>query len=59
MVEFNKLNPEELAELAKQLPPSLIGVQRSEEMLEWIWENFAAVAGDHPSFESYRTLFWS
>ncbi|KAK2843905.1 hypothetical protein FQN49_005957 [Arthroderma sp. PD_2] len=52
-VEFNKLNPEELVELAKQLPPSLIGVQRSEEMLEWIWENFSAVAGDHPSFESY------
>lgn len=23
-------------------------------MLEWIWDNFSAVAGDHPAFESYR-----
>lgn len=55
MVEFNKLSTGELTELAKQVPPGLIGVERSEEMLEWIWENFSAVAGDHPAFESYRT----
>ncbi|QSS56175.1 hypothetical protein I7I53_04319 [Histoplasma capsulatum var. duboisii H88] len=24
-------------------------------MPEWIWENFSAVAGDHPVFEAYPT----
>jgi hypothetical protein len=30
------------------------GVEQSEEMLKWIWENFSAVAGDHPTFECWR-----
>ncbi|KAK2810438.1 hypothetical protein FQN50_002927 [Emmonsiellopsis sp. PD_5] len=50
---FNQLSTDEIAALSKQTPPELIGVERSEEMLEWIWENFSAVAGDHPAFESY------
>ncbi|PGH13694.1 hypothetical protein AJ80_06199 [Polytolypa hystricis UAMH7299] len=53
MPTFNKLSTDELIAFAKQTPPGLIGVERSEEMLEWIWENFSAVAGDHPAFESY------
>ncbi|KZF22714.1 hypothetical protein L228DRAFT_247088 [Xylona heveae TC161] len=35
-----------------ELPPSG-GVEQSEEMLEWIWSNFSAVAGDHPAFECW------
>ncbi|KAK2781586.1 hypothetical protein FQN52_001442 [Onygenales sp. PD_12] len=50
---FNELSTEEIIGISKQTPPELIGVERSEEMLEWIWENFSAVAGDHPAFESY------
>ncbi|OJD13402.1 hypothetical protein AJ78_06136 [Emergomyces pasteurianus Ep9510] len=53
MTAFKQLSTDELENLAKQNPPNLIGVERSEEMLEWIWENFSAVAGDHPAFESY------
>lgn len=30
------------------------GVEQSEEVLQWIWENFSAVAGDQPSFECWR-----
>ncbi|PGH17553.1 hypothetical protein AJ79_01153 [Helicocarpus griseus UAMH5409] len=55
MSTFKQLPPDELVALAKQVPPQLIGVERSEEMLEWIWDNFSAVAGDHPAFESYPT----
>lgn len=54
MREFQKQSTEQLAALAKQSPPGLIGVEQTDEMLEWIWENFSAVAGDHPAFESYR-----
>ncbi|KLJ09177.1 hypothetical protein EMPG_15391 [Blastomyces silverae] len=53
MKAFNQLSMDELEKLAKQNPPNLIGVERSEEVLEWIWENFSAVAGDHPAFEAY------
>ncbi|EER28306.1 hypothetical protein CPC735_061790 [Coccidioides posadasii C735 delta SOWgp] len=53
MLEFNKLSTAELSELAKQKMHSLIGVEQTEDMLEWIWENFSAVAGDHPAFEAY------
>ena len=35
-----------------ELAPA-IGVEQSEEMAEWLWTNFAAVAGDQPSFESF------
>lgn len=54
MPAFNALTPDELTALANKTPHELIGVERSEETLEWIWDNFSAVAGDHPAFESYR-----
>ncbi|KAL2365257.1 hypothetical protein RJZ56_001764 [Blastomyces dermatitidis] len=54
MKAFNQLSMDELEKLlAKQNPSNLIGVERSEEVLEWIWENFSAVAGDHLAFEAY------
>lgn len=54
MPAFNALSTDELTALANRTPHELIGVERSEETLEWIWDNFSAVAGDHPAFESYR-----
>jgi len=29
----------------------MVGVDANEEVARWIWENFAAVAGDQPAFE--------
>lgn len=29
------------------------GVEQSEEMIRWVWDNFSAVAGDQPSFEAW------
>ena len=51
---LNQLSNAKSEELASVLPPPLSGVEQSEEMLEWIWDNFAAVAGDQPSFECWR-----
>ncbi|KAK0651808.1 hypothetical protein B0T16DRAFT_454228 [Cercophora newfieldiana] len=47
--------PAELATLQATFPHEFIGVEQSEEMLRWIWENFSAVAGDQPSFEAWPT----
>jgi len=53
MAAYRKLSVEQLTEKAKTMPPSFGGVEQSPEMLEWIWQHFAAVAGDHPSFECW------
>jgi Putative cyclase len=35
--------------------PCFAGLAQSEELLKWIWDNqFAAIAGDAPAFESWR-----
>lgn len=51
---FDTLPKDEAEKYASVVPPSLSGVEQSEEVLEWIWENFSAVAGDQPSFECWR-----
>lgn len=50
MAAYNQMNAEELEALRTKQPPSFAGVEQSEEMLQWMWENFAACAGDHPSW---------
>ncbi|CAL5874236.1 uncharacterized protein PFLUO_LOCUS8524 [Penicillium psychrofluorescens] len=51
---YERLSLAECQELAGHAAPPIIGVESSEATLRWIWENsFAAVAGDHPSFEAY------
>ncbi|KAI9844280.1 MAG: hypothetical protein M1837_005690 [Sclerophora amabilis] len=49
----NEKGHDELVSLSKVDPPQLSGVEQSEEVLKWIWENFSAVAGDQPSFECW------
>ncbi|KAG8626470.1 hypothetical protein KVT40_005415 [Elsinoe batatas] len=55
MAAFNQMERSELEELRKQMPPSFFGVEQSEDVLKWVWENFSAVAGDQPSFECWPT----
>ncbi|RKU42089.1 hypothetical protein DL546_005528 [Coniochaeta pulveracea] len=55
MVAKGEKSEEELKELQKEPPHRFCGVEQSEEMLRWIWENFSAVAGDQPSFECWPT----
>ncbi|KAI4834482.1 hypothetical protein E4T45_10038 [Aureobasidium sp. EXF-8846] len=53
MVQYYKSSHDDLKALSKILPPTFLGVEQSEEVLRWIWENFSAVAGDQPSFECW------
>ncbi|KAI2633872.1 hypothetical protein GGS21DRAFT_116778 [Xylaria nigripes] len=44
---------DELIALKNRETTQFAGIERSEGMLRWIWDHFAAVAGDQPSFESW------
>ncbi|KAI9752110.1 MAG: hypothetical protein M1835_001134, partial [Candelina submexicana] len=55
MAVYNMLANSEIQSYTRVNTPNLSGVEQSEEMLQWIWENFSAVAADHPSFECYPT----
>lgn len=53
MAAYNSKTAAEIAALQAVNPPSFAGVEQSEEVLRWVWENFSAVAGDQPSFECW------
>ena len=49
---YNALSPSEQLALSKRPSTDFIGVDPTEEVLEWLWEHqFATVAGDAPAFE--------
>lgn len=49
---YDKLNEQQRKDLAQRASPDFSGVEATEDMLRWLWEHqFAAVAGDAPSFE--------
>ena len=49
---YNALSVAEQLVLSKRPRANFMGVEPTEGILEWLWENqFAAVAGDSPSFE--------
>ncbi|KAA6412013.1 MAG: major facilitator superfamily transporter [Lasallia pustulata] len=49
---YNALSPPEKLALSKRPSADFMGVEPTEELLEWLWESqFAAVAGDAPAFE--------
>lgn len=49
-----KMEKQELEGLREVMPHGFIGAEQSEDMLQWVWEHFSAVAGDQPSFECWR-----
>lgn len=51
--QYATLSASQLQTYQSVLPHCFGGVEQSEEMARWIWENFAAVAGDQPSFEAW------
>ncbi|KAL9635945.1 MAG: hypothetical protein Q9164_003144 [Protoblastenia rupestris] len=50
---FNQLSESQRLKRAQANPPTLSGVEQSEDTLEWIWNNFSAVAADIPAFERW------
>ena len=60
MERYRSLNKAELAQLTTPRVPRLGGVEQCDEVLRWIWDNFSAVAADHPTFERWPTPYeWS
>ncbi|KAM0689212.1 hypothetical protein Q7P36_011289 [Cladosporium allicinum] len=55
MHAYNNLDKEKINALREKMPPTFAGVEQSEEMLQFMWENLAACAGDHPSWEAWPT----
>ncbi|KAI1864853.1 uncharacterized protein JN550_008673 [Neoarthrinium moseri] len=55
MSAYGKKTEEEIWELQDTTPHKFVGVEQSEDMLRWIWDNFSAVAGDQPAFECWPT----
>lgn len=53
---YNELNQNQRSSLAEVVPPTLSGIEQSEEILQWIWNHFAAVGGDMPAFERWRRI---
>lgn len=49
---YNNLNGQQRRDLPNRPTPDFIGVEATEGMVRWLWDHqFAAVAGDAPSFE--------
>ncbi|KAF2153233.1 hypothetical protein K461DRAFT_327623 [Myriangium duriaei CBS 260.36] len=55
MHAHQQMTRDELLSLRQKTPTGFLGVEQSEETLQWVWEHFSAVAGDHPSFECWPT----
>lgn len=55
MAQFNKMQRAEIEAIRNgPQPPGFTGVEQSDETMQWLWENFSAAGGDHPSFECWR-----
>ena len=57
MAAYNSASRQEIEAARLVQPPTFAGVEQSEAMLEWIWSNFSAVAGDQPGFECWRMSY--
>ena len=52
--EYIVTDRQKISDMSQRRPPTLIGVEQSEKVVEWIWNNFSAVGGDQPGFECFR-----
>ena len=55
MNAYNAMSRDEIAKMRAKTPLTFTGIEQSEEMMEFLWSNFAAAAGDHPSLEAWPT----
>jgi hypothetical protein len=53
MAQHARKSSEEIWTHQDEMPHRFVGVEQSEDILKWIWENFSAVAGDQPAFECW------
>ena len=55
MYAFNQLSRPEIEKMRAKQPLTFAGVEQSDETMQFLWENFSAAGGDHPSFEAWPT----
>ncbi|KAK6062413.1 hypothetical protein SCUP234_07321 [Seiridium cupressi] len=55
MAQHAQKSSDEIWAHQDQMPHRFVGVEQSEDILRWLWENFSAVAGDQPAFECWPT----
>ena len=55
MDAYYKMSREEIQEKRNKQPLEFTGVEQSDEMMEFLWSNFSAGAGDHASWECFPT----
>ncbi|KAF2487750.1 hypothetical protein BDY17DRAFT_243502 [Neohortaea acidophila] len=55
MHAYNQLSRAQIEALRQKTPLRFTGIEQSEDMIQFLWENFSAAAGDHPSLEAWPT----
>ena len=55
MDAYNRLSRPQIEELRAKQPLTFTGIEQSDEMMEFLWSNFSAAGGDHPSLEAWPT----
>ena len=55
MHAYNQMSRDEIMKMREKTPLTFTGVEQSEEMMEFLWSNFTAGGGDHPSWEAWPT----
>ena len=53
MSAYRSLTHADIEAKTQESPPQVCGVAQSLDTIQWIWENFSAVAGDQPAFEQW------
>jgi hypothetical protein len=55
MDAYYKLSRQEIEKIRAKQPLTFTGIEQSDEMMKFLWENFSAAGGDHPSLEAWPT----
>jgi hypothetical protein len=55
MHTYNQLSRAEIEKIRAKQPLTFTGIEQSDDMMEFLWSNFSAAGGDHPSLEAWPT----
>ena len=55
MHAYNQLSRAEIEKQRQKQPLTFTGIEQSDEMMQFLWSNFSAAGGDHPSLEAWPT----
>ena len=55
MHAYNQMSRAEIEKMRAKQPLTFTGIEQSDDMMEFLWSNFSAAGGDHPSLEAWPT----